>query len=32
MRVSSLQEKFLIAMPLEGVAAQRGDIVRFVGQ
>ena len=32
MRVITLQEKFLIAQPLEGVTAQRGDIVRYLGQ
>jgi curli biogenesis system outer membrane secretion channel CsgG len=32
MRVTTLQEKFLLAQPLEGVTAQRGDIVRFVGK
>jgi curli biogenesis system outer membrane secretion channel CsgG len=32
MRVMSLQEKVLLAQPLDGAAAQRGDIVRYVGR
>jgi curli biogenesis system outer membrane secretion channel CsgG len=32
MRVVSLQEKVLVAQPLDGATAQRGDIVRFVGR
>ena len=28
-RITSVQEKFSIATPLDGGAAQRGDIVRY---